>query len=153
MGTWSCTNRLPSPTHPAYVRVRSFRAIFFIAYSLGLVAFVLSLRKKHLYRYQFERFAYCHIVLFGIVAQSSVMLYMIFEGIIWWGKYKEFARVWRNQKCIRERLIRFPASVLSPLAISSPILSGCNQRRLRVHLWLHVRKDAPDPEALAQKDG
>ena len=64
----------------------SFRAIFFVVYSLGLVAFVLSLRKKHLYRYQFERFAYCHIILLGIVAQSSVMLYMIFEGIIWWGK-------------------------------------------------------------------
>ena len=63
---------------------KHFRAIFFVAYSLGLVAFVLSLRKKHLYKYQFERFGYCHIILLGIVAQSSAMLYMIFEGIIWW---------------------------------------------------------------------
>lgn len=59
-----------------------FRSICFGGYLLGFVLFVISLRRRQMYRYQFERFGYCHLILFCVIVQSSFMLFLIFEGLI-----------------------------------------------------------------------
>jgi len=51
-------------------------------YALGLVAFVLMLKKQH-YKYQFQRFAHSHCVLLAVVVQSSVLVSNMFQGMIW----------------------------------------------------------------------
>jgi len=60
-----------------------FKGICFALYSIGLVAFVITLRRRRYYAYQFTQFAYCHIVCLAIVVQSSFMIYTMWEGILW----------------------------------------------------------------------
>ena len=57
----------------------------FVCFGLYVVAFLFFVGslKKGLYRYQFAHFGWTHMALFLIVSESTVMIYMIFEGIIW----------------------------------------------------------------------
>uniref|UniRef100_A0A7S3V3L3 Phosphatidate cytidylyltransferase n=1 Tax=Aplanochytrium stocchinoi TaxID=215587 RepID=A0A7S3V3L3_9STRA len=54
----------------------------FSLYAIGLVLFVISLKKRH-YKYQFKRFALCHVVLLLVVTQSCFIVVNMFEGLIW----------------------------------------------------------------------
>jgi phosphatidate cytidylyltransferase len=53
--------------------------IFLVA---GFVWFILTL-KKGMYQYQFGQYAWTHMILFVVFAQSSFTVANIFEGIIW----------------------------------------------------------------------
>lgn len=48
----------------------------------GFVAFVMSLQMKHL-KYQFSQFAYCHMALLVVVAQSTSLAANLFSGLLW----------------------------------------------------------------------
>jgi phosphatidate cytidylyltransferase len=48
----------------------------------GFVWFILTL-KKGMYQYQFGQYAWTHMILFVVFAQSSFTVANIFEGIIW----------------------------------------------------------------------
>lgn len=63
--------------------MRRHALVSYVLYVLGLIAFVLNLRKKKHYRYQFAQFAFCHVTLLLIVAQSSALVSNIFRGLIW----------------------------------------------------------------------
>ncbi|CAD8076480.1 unnamed protein product [Paramecium primaurelia] len=56
--------------------------ITFMLWVAGFLIFTLSLKKGY-YRYQFRMFGWTHITLILVVAQSSVMIMNIFEGIVW----------------------------------------------------------------------
>eukprot|EP00842_Homolaphlyctis_polyrhiza_P006816 jgi/Hompol1/723/HPOL_005395-RA len=58
------------------------RFISFLLYCLGLINFVLNLKKTH-YRFQFSHFCWTHMALLLIVVQSHFIIYNIFEGLIW----------------------------------------------------------------------
>ena len=49
---------------------------------LGQILFVISLKKRH-YKYQFKRFALCHVVLLLVVTQSTFIVVNMFEGLLW----------------------------------------------------------------------
>lgn len=55
--------------------------IFFSLYVLGIVLFVISLRKGQ-YKYQFRIFAWTHITCLIVVTQSTTILMNIYEGLI-----------------------------------------------------------------------
>ena len=57
--------------------------IAFMLYLGGVVAFVLNLRKKKLYKYQFKTFAFCHVVLLCTTVQSTFLVANMFSGLIW----------------------------------------------------------------------
>ncbi|KDO19720.1 hypothetical protein SPRG_14247 [Saprolegnia parasitica CBS 223.65] len=63
--------------------VQHHTAISFALYVVGFVSFVFSLRKRKHYKYQFSQFAFCHVALLMIVAQSTFMISNMFEGLIW----------------------------------------------------------------------
>ncbi|OQS02956.1 hypothetical protein THRCLA_04722 [Thraustotheca clavata] len=63
--------------------VKHHTAISFALYVGGFVSFVFSLRKRKHYKYQFSQFAFCHVALLMIVAQSTFMISNMFEGLIW----------------------------------------------------------------------
>eukprot|EP01138_Halocafeteria_seosinensis_P006943 gb/GECG01007101.1/.p1 GENE.gb/GECG01007101.1/~~gb/GECG01007101.1/.p1 ORF type:complete len:363 (+),score=30.17 gb/GECG01007101.1/:1-1089(+) len=63
--------------------VKNYVPVSFALYTLGFVGFVVSLRKKKLYRYQFSQFAYCHMALFMVVWQSTFLAVNVFQGMIW----------------------------------------------------------------------
>lgn len=50
----------------------------------GIMAFVGSLKKRKLYRYQFKQFAYCHMALLVVVVQSTYLAANVFNGLIWY---------------------------------------------------------------------
>ncbi|KAK8952927.1 Phosphatidate cytidylyltransferase [Platanthera guangdongensis] len=57
----------------------------FICYSLyiaGFVWFIVTL-KKRMYQYQFIQYAWTHMILLMVFAQSSFTVANIFEGIFW----------------------------------------------------------------------
>lgn len=58
-----------------------FDFMIFFLYASGLIMFVLTLRKKH-YKYQFERFAFCHVLLF-IFGFSCLSMKNVFSGLIY----------------------------------------------------------------------
>jgi phosphatidate cytidylyltransferase len=65
---------LPLATH--------HRFISFVLYVLGIVVFVLTLKKGH-YRFQFGLFGFTHMALLLVVCQSHFIINNIFEGLIW----------------------------------------------------------------------
>jgi len=71
---------LTFPIVEIFTEHMNFKAFCF--YILGFVMFVLSLRKGF-YRYQFGQFAWSHMTLLFVVAQSSVMIVNIFDGIFY----------------------------------------------------------------------
>ncbi|CAM6096713.1 unnamed protein product [Calypogeia fissa] len=56
--------------------------ICYFLYIAGFVCFILTL-KKGMYQYQFGQYAWTHMILFVVFAQSSFTVANIFEGIIW----------------------------------------------------------------------
>lgn len=58
------------------------RFISFSLYIVGLIVFVLKLKKGH-YRFQFAHFCWTHMALLLIVVQSHFIINNIFEGLIW----------------------------------------------------------------------
>jgi CDP-diglyceride synthetase len=57
--------------------------ISFALYCVGLVLFVVSLRRRRNFRYQFSQFAYCHIALLVVVGQSTLLVANAFSGLLW----------------------------------------------------------------------
>ena len=64
-----------------YVKEHQFFS--FIFYCMGFCGFVLNLRRRRHYRYQFKQFAFCHVALFIVVFQGSCAVANMFEGLIW----------------------------------------------------------------------
>ncbi|RKP19151.1 phosphatidate cytidylyltransferase, partial [Rozella allomycis CSF55] len=58
------------------------RFISFTLYILGIVLFVLNLKKGH-YRFQFSQFALTHMALLLVVFQSHFIINNIMEGLVW----------------------------------------------------------------------
>ncbi|KAJ3185724.1 hypothetical protein HDU85_001083 [Gaertneriomyces sp. JEL0708] len=58
------------------------RFISFSLYCVGLVLFVMNLKKGH-YKFQFSQFGWTHMVLLVVVCQSHFIINNIFEGLIW----------------------------------------------------------------------
>ncbi|KAH6569293.1 hypothetical protein BASA62_004990 [Batrachochytrium salamandrivorans] len=58
------------------------RFISFLLYCLGLVNFVLNLKKGN-YKFQFSHFCWTHMSLLLIVVQSHFIINNVFEGLIW----------------------------------------------------------------------
>ncbi|KAK1264808.1 Phosphatidate cytidylyltransferase [Acorus gramineus] len=56
--------------------------ICYLLYIIGFVWFILSLKKK-LYKYQFGQYAWTHMILLLVFAQSSFTVANIYEGIFW----------------------------------------------------------------------
>jgi CDP-diglyceride synthetase len=54
----------------------------FALYMAGFVAFVLSLRRGH-YAYQFQQYAWTHMILLVVFLPSSFFVSNIFEGLVW----------------------------------------------------------------------
>lgn len=63
--------------------LQNHMAISFVLYMAGFVGFVISLKKRKLYRYQFQQYAYCHMAALVVVGQSTFMAANVFEGLIW----------------------------------------------------------------------
>ncbi|KAB1212765.1 Phosphatidate cytidylyltransferase [Morella rubra] len=57
-------------------------AICYFLYISGFIWFILSLKKK-MYKYQFGQYAWTHMILIVVFAQSSFTVASIFEGIFW----------------------------------------------------------------------
>ncbi|KAJ8330950.1 phosphatidate cytidylyltransferase [Batrachochytrium dendrobatidis] len=58
------------------------RFISFLLYCLGLVNFVLNLKKGN-YKFQFSHFCWTHMALLLVAVQSHFIVNNIFEGLIW----------------------------------------------------------------------
>ncbi|XP_010433440.1 PREDICTED: phosphatidate cytidylyltransferase 3-like [Camelina sativa] len=56
--------------------------IWYFLYIAGFIWFILTLKKKT-YRYQFGQYAWTHMILIVVLAQSSFIVANIFEGIFW----------------------------------------------------------------------
>ncbi|KAK8953099.1 Phosphatidate cytidylyltransferase [Platanthera guangdongensis] len=56
--------------------------ICYFLYIAGFVWFILTL-KKRMYKYQFRQYAWTHMILLMVFAQSSFTVANIFEGILW----------------------------------------------------------------------
>ena len=63
--------------------LRRHALVSYSMYIIGLIAFIIGLKKKKHYRYQFAQFGFCHVTLMLIVAQSSSLVSNIFKGLIW----------------------------------------------------------------------
>lgn len=57
--------------------------VAFTMYTLGFVAFVISLQRRRNFRYQFSQLAYCHMALLVVVFQSTLLVSNAFQGILW----------------------------------------------------------------------
>ncbi|CAN0900998.1 Phosphatidate cytidylyltransferase 3 [Linum grandiflorum] len=62
--------------------VKYHMAICYFLYITGFVWFILSLKKK-MYKYQFGQYAWTHMILIVVFAQSAFTVANIFEGIFW----------------------------------------------------------------------
>jgi phosphatidate cytidylyltransferase len=51
-------------------------------YVVGFIAFVVSLRQRRNFRYQFGQFAYCHVALLLVVFQSTYLAANVYNGVI-----------------------------------------------------------------------
>lgn len=65
-----------------YGLIKYHMLICYSLYIAGFVWFILTL-KKGSYKYQFGQFAWTHMILLVVFAQSSFTVANIFEGIIW----------------------------------------------------------------------
>jgi CDP-diglyceride synthetase len=63
--------------------VSRYEPVAFGLYMLGFVAFVISLRQRRNFKYQFSQFAYCHMALLLVVVQSTYLAANIFNGLLW----------------------------------------------------------------------
>jgi len=63
--------------------LRKHYSVCFGLYLAGIVAFVISLRKEKMFRYQFSQFAYCHMALFMVVWNSTFIVGNLYHGLIW----------------------------------------------------------------------
>eukprot|EP00741_Cyanophora_paradoxa_P003441 tig00000704_g3344.t1 len=68
---------------PIVPLVRYHFFISFALYVCGFMAFVWSLRDENTYKYQFQQFAWIHMVLLIVVVQSNFMINNVYEGLIW----------------------------------------------------------------------
>jgi len=62
--------------------VKYHMLICYCLYITGFVWFIVTLKSK-LYKYQFGQYAWTHMILFVVFAQSSFTVGNIFEGIFW----------------------------------------------------------------------
>ncbi|KAL8272584.1 hypothetical protein Esti_003473 [Eimeria stiedai] len=69
---------------PAWIEwVQSFHSLgFYVAWFLGFIWFILSLRKSFL-RYQFSQLGVMLVVLLFVVSQSLIQIANIYSGLIW----------------------------------------------------------------------
>lgn len=58
------------------------RFISFLLYMVGLILFVLNLKKGH-YKFQFNQFGLTHMTIFLVVCQAHFVIHNIFEGMFW----------------------------------------------------------------------
>ncbi|KAJ4809507.1 Phosphatidate cytidylyltransferase [Rhynchospora pubera] len=63
-----------------FVKYQMF--ICYFLYIAGFMWFILTLKKK-MYKYQFSQYAWTHMILLMVFAQSSFTVANIFEGIFW----------------------------------------------------------------------
>ena len=71
------------PLRALAVVITQYVPIAFALYVLGFMAFVISLRQRRNFKYQFSQFAYCHIALATVVVQSTFLLANAYRGLIW----------------------------------------------------------------------
>ncbi|KAJ7960833.1 Phosphatidate cytidylyltransferase family protein [Quillaja saponaria] len=57
--------------------------ICYFLYIAGFMWFIVTLKKKKMYKYQFGQFAWTHMILIVVFTQSSFTVANIFEGIFW----------------------------------------------------------------------
>ncbi|KAF7141484.1 hypothetical protein RHSIM_Rhsim06G0223500 [Rhododendron simsii] len=57
--------------------------ICYFLYIAGFMWFILTLKKKKMYKYQFGQYAWTHMILIVVFTQSSFTVANIFEGIFW----------------------------------------------------------------------
>lgn len=57
--------------------------ISFGLYCVGLIIFVISLRRRRNFRAQFAQLAYCHVALLTVVGQSTLFAANAFSGLFW----------------------------------------------------------------------
>ncbi|KAL5574793.1 hypothetical protein UlMin_016492 [Ulmus minor] len=62
--------------------IKYHMVICYSLYIVGFIWFILTLKKK-MYKYQFGQFAWTHMILFVVFAQSALAVANIFEGIFW----------------------------------------------------------------------
>lgn len=62
--------------------IKYHMVICYFLYISGFVWFILTLKKK-MYKYQFSQYAWTHMILIVVFAQSSFTVASIFEGIFW----------------------------------------------------------------------
>eukprot|EP00211_Chloroparvula_japonica_P006379 CAMPEP_0119154860 /NCGR_PEP_ID=MMETSP1310-20130426/51377_1 /TAXON_ID=464262 /ORGANISM="Genus nov. species nov., Strain RCC2339" /LENGTH=412 /DNA_ID=CAMNT_0007147429 /DNA_START=27 /DNA_END=1262 /DNA_ORIENTATION=+ len=73
----------PNQLHNALYFVLSHHdLICFSLYCLGIIAFVLSL-KKGWFKYQFSQYAWTNMIIIFIVTQTSFFVANLFQGLIW----------------------------------------------------------------------
>ena len=70
------------PTMMEYFLGKHHRFVSFLLYVLGLVYFVMNL-KKGFYRFQFSHFGWTHMALLLIVFESHFIIENIFNGLFW----------------------------------------------------------------------
>lgn len=63
--------------------VRHHVLLSFSLYTLGFVAFVVSLRQRKNFKYQFQQFGFCHLALILVVGQSTYFVSNVFQGLFW----------------------------------------------------------------------
>lgn len=63
--------------------VRHHVLLSFSLYTLGFVAFVVSLRQLKNFKYQFQQFGFCHLALILVVGQSTYFVSNVFQGLFW----------------------------------------------------------------------
>lgn len=102
----------------------------------GIVAFVMSLRKRKLYKYQFKQFAFCHMALLVVVFQSTFLAHNVFNGLLWYvasragAPFVSLNNTWLNcQVHVAE-------------------WNGGLQRLLCVHFWLFLGQNGRAPQVL-----
>lgn len=74
---------LTVPLRLVALSITQFVPIAFALYTVGFVAFVISLRQRRNFRYQFSQFAYCHIALAVVVVQSTCLISNAYRGLLW----------------------------------------------------------------------
>lgn len=57
--------------------------ITFVLYMIGFVAFVVSLRRRRHFKYQFQQFGFCHLALILVVVPSTFFVSNVFQGLFW----------------------------------------------------------------------
>ena len=57
--------------------------VSFGLYCVGLIFFVVSLRRRRNFRAQFAQLAYCHVALLTVVGQSTLFAANAFSGLFW----------------------------------------------------------------------